>query len=53
MRIYPKGVTAECFNRESSSGPAWIPDRCFGNDGLPEIWEQLFTQEATGESNPQ
>jgi hypothetical protein len=27
MRIYPKGVTPECFNRGSSSGLAWIPDR--------------------------
>ena len=27
MRIYPKGVTPECFNRGSSSGVAWIPDR--------------------------
>jgi hypothetical protein len=27
MRIDPKGVTPECFNRGSSSGLAWIPDR--------------------------
>jgi hypothetical protein len=27
MRIYLKGVTPECFNRGSSSGLAWIPDR--------------------------
>ena len=27
MRIYPKGVTPECFNQGSSSGFAWIPDR--------------------------
>ncbi len=28
MRIYPKGVTPECFNLGStSSGLAWIPDR--------------------------
>jgi hypothetical protein len=27
MRIYPKGVTPECFNRASSSGLTWIPDR--------------------------
>ena len=27
MRIYPKGVTPECFNRGSSSGFAWIPDK--------------------------
>jgi hypothetical protein len=27
MRIYSKGVTPECFNRGSSSGLAWIPDR--------------------------
>ena len=27
MRIYPKGFTPECFNRGSSSGLAWIPDR--------------------------
>ena len=27
MRIYPKGVTPEWFNRGSSSGLAWIPDR--------------------------
>src|SRR4029077_20722167 len=26
MRICPKGVTPECFNRGSSSGLAWIPD---------------------------
>ena len=32
MRIYPKGVTPECFNRGSSSGLAWIPDKAFGND---------------------
>jgi hypothetical protein len=25
--MYPKGVTPECFNRGSSSGLAWIPDR--------------------------
>jgi hypothetical protein len=27
MRIYPTGVTPECFNRGASSGLAWIPDR--------------------------
>src|SRR6266481_4639208 len=27
MRIDPKGVTPECFNRGSSSGLAWIPDK--------------------------
>src|SRR5216117_3241326 len=26
MRIYPKGVTLECFNR-GSTALAWIPDR--------------------------
>jgi len=25
MRIFPTGVTPECFNRGSSSGLAWIP----------------------------
>jgi hypothetical protein len=25
MRIYPKGVTPECFNRGSSPSFAWIP----------------------------
>jgi len=25
MKFYPEGVTPECFNRESSSGSAWIP----------------------------
>jgi hypothetical protein len=35
MRIYPKGVTPECFNRGSSSDLAGIPDRSIrGNDGL-------------------
>ena len=34
MRIYPKDVTPECFNRGSSSGLAWIPDEAFGNDEL-------------------
>jgi hypothetical protein len=27
MRILPKGVTPECFNRGSSSCHAWIPDK--------------------------
>jgi hypothetical protein len=26
-RIYRHGVTPECFNRGSSSGLAWIPER--------------------------
>jgi hypothetical protein len=34
MRIYPNGVTPECFNRGFSSGLAWIPDRCIREDGL-------------------
>jgi hypothetical protein len=27
MRMYPKDVTPECFNRVFSSGLAWILDR--------------------------
>jgi len=27
LRIYPKVVTPECFNRGSSQNFAWIPDR--------------------------
>jgi hypothetical protein len=27
MRVYPKAVTPECFNRGSSSSLAWIPDK--------------------------
>jgi hypothetical protein len=27
MRIYPRDITPACFNRGSSCGLAWIPDR--------------------------
>jgi hypothetical protein len=40
MRIYPKGVTPEGFNRGSSSGPRpGFPIEAFRNDGLQEICE--------------
>ncbi len=38
MRIYPKGVTSECFNRGLVPVSSGFPIEAFGNDGLSEIW---------------
>jgi hypothetical protein len=34
MRIYPKGVTPECFNRGPVPVSLGFPIEAFGNDGL-------------------